>query len=40
MWSLWEKQYHKSHLERMLKEDAEEQNLKATHREHNISGKC
>lgn len=39
MWLLWEKQYHKFHLECTL-EDAGQQDLKATHTEHNISDKC
>lgn len=28
MWSLWEKHYHKFHLERVLKEDAGERRTK------------
>lgn len=40
MWLLWEKYYHKFHLECILEEDAGEQDLKATHAEHNISDKC
>lgn len=39
MWLLWEKYYHNFHLEYIL-EDAGEQDLKATHAEHNISNKC
>lgn len=40
MWLLWEKHYHNFHLECILEEDAGEQDLKATHAEHNISNKC